>query len=217
MGVGGMFVQGVLVRVTVAALGEELTLLFAMGATAAGFTLLSYTTSLVLLVPALSLIAVGYGLAVPCITTLFSHVPVEQGVMQGIAGAIDRFGQAFGPVVGGSLLHLLGGANLLRGTSASLALVSAACLCFIGEGGVLMLCRPRRPGVPGAGYAQIGEEDDRVVVADDDEADADVEMSALPRRADAGSSAPALSNGAHADGGGDRGKVQPVQAQPAGG
>ena len=41
-------------------------------------------------------IAIGYNLAVPCLSTLFSHVPVQQGVMQGIAGSIDRFGALLG-------------------------------------------------------------------------------------------------------------------------
>ena len=44
--------------------------------------------------------------------------------MQGIAGAIDRFGQAFGPVVGGSMLHLLGEASLMLWTGIALASIS---------------------------------------------------------------------------------------------
>ena len=56
-------------------------------------------------------------LQVPCISALFSAVPVEQGVMQGIAGAIDRFGQAFGPIVGGIMLKALGEAMLMRCTA----------------------------------------------------------------------------------------------------
>jgi len=134
MGLGGMFVQGVLVRVTVATLGEERTLVVAMAATASGFGVLSYTTSAVTLVPALTLVAIGYGLAVPCLSALFAQVPVEQGIMQGLAGAIDRFGQAFGPVVGGSLLALLGEAALMRVTGLGLAIISTVCLSFIGEG-----------------------------------------------------------------------------------
>ena len=134
MGLGGMFVQGVLVRMIVGRLGEEKTLFLAMGATSGGFVLLSYATSLHLLLPALTLIAIGYGLAVPCITFLFSNVPVEQGIMQGIAGAIDRFGQAFGPIVGGSLLHMLGEAALMRLTGVGLAAIAAVCLMFIGDG-----------------------------------------------------------------------------------
>lgn len=48
------------------------------------------------LVLSLGLITVGYGLAVPSLSALFSHVPMQQGVMQGIAGSADRFGQAVG-------------------------------------------------------------------------------------------------------------------------
>ena len=132
MGLGGMFVQGVLVRIVVSRLGEEKTLFVAMAATAGGFVLLALAQNLTMLVPALTMIAIGYGLCVPCLTTLFSHVPVEQGIMQGIAGAIDRFGQAFGPVVGGSMLHLLGEASLMLWTGvalASISLVSGSIAC----------------------------------------------------------------------------------------
>ena len=124
MGLGGIFVQGVLVRVVTTAVGEERTLLLAMVSTALGFSALSYappeldpnpnpnpnpaaapaqtlalvptstlTPTLTLaptryvktvyhLAPALALVSVGYGLAVPCLSTLFSNVPMEQGIMQ---------------------------------------------------------------------------------------------------------------------------------------
>jgi dipeptide/tripeptide permease len=65
------------VRVTVATLGEERTLVVAMAATASGFGVLSYTTSAVTLVPALTLVAIGYGLAVPCLSALFAQVGVR--------------------------------------------------------------------------------------------------------------------------------------------
>ena len=42
MGLGGIFVQGVLVRVVTTAVGEERTLLLAMASTALGFSALSY-------------------------------------------------------------------------------------------------------------------------------------------------------------------------------
>ena len=42
MGLGGIFVQGVLVRVVTTAVGEERTLLLAMTSTALGFSALSY-------------------------------------------------------------------------------------------------------------------------------------------------------------------------------
>lgn len=134
MGIAGMFVQGVLVRVVVSRLEEGRTLLLAMMAVSAGFVFLSYAFGLATLVPALGLIAIGYGLAVPCLSALFSDVPVEQGVMQGFAGAIDRFGQAFGPLLGSSLLHVLGEQGLMRFTGCSLAAISSVCMLFIGEG-----------------------------------------------------------------------------------
>ena len=164
MGLGGMAVQGILVRVTVHTLGEEHTLVVAMASTASGFALLSYATSLVLLVPALSLVAIGYGLAVPCLSALFAEVPVEQGVMQGIAGAIDRFGQAFGPIVGGSLLAMLGEAQLMRWTGIGLALVSALCISFIGEGRIFrqlraVFCAGREAPVYARTLQQVQQEE----------------------------------------------------------
>ena len=166
MGLGGMFVQGVLVRIVVGRLGEEKTLFVAMACTSGGFVLLSCATSLHLLLPALTLIAIGYGLAVPCLTFLFSNVPVEQGIMQGIAGAIDRFGQAFGPVVGGSLLAMLGEARLMRVTGVALAIVALLCLAAIGEGWLHWMrevfCHPA------AGYRQVGQLD---VIEEEDEAE----------------------------------------------
>jgi len=153
MGLAGMGVQGVLVRVVVGCCGEERALLIAMAATALGFVALSVTSDLTLLVPALGLIAIGYGLAVPCLSTLFSHVPVEQGIMQGIAGAIDRFGQAFGPVVGGAALHMLGEAGLMRVTGFGLAGISSLCLLFIGEG---CLSWFRQDCMRASGYAPLG-------------------------------------------------------------
>ena len=156
MGIAGMLVQGVLVRVVVAALAEERTLMLAMSATCVGFVLLSLATNLYGLVPALGCIAVGYGLAVPCLSALFSHVPVEQGIMQGMAGAIDRFGQAVGPIVGGSLLVFLGEAKLMAATGIALAAVSGLCLLFIGEG---CLSWARQSFRGSAGYSAVATEE----------------------------------------------------------
>jgi len=131
MGVGGMFVQGVLVRVINGSLGEQRTLVLAMACTSLGYAGLAAVASVASLVPCLGLVSLGYGLAVPCISTLFSHVPVEQGVMQGLAGSIDRFGQVFGPVVGGWLLEEAGMETLMVSTGGCLAIVSAVCLCLV--------------------------------------------------------------------------------------
>lgn len=46
MGLGGMFVQGVLVRLTVRSLGEERTLFVSMVAESLGFIVLSYAKGL---------------------------------------------------------------------------------------------------------------------------------------------------------------------------
>jgi len=182
MGLAGMFVQGVLVRVIVARFAEERTLMLAMASTSVGFCLLSLASSLVMLVPALGCIAVGYGLAVPCLSALFSNVPVEQGIMQGMAGAIDRFGQAFGPLFGGYLLHLLGEARLMAATGVALASVSCICLIFIGDG---CLSWMRQSLVTSSGYSQVTTTDEEEAhestpLKSGAEADADAEVEVVP-------------------------------------
>ena len=189
-------------RIVVGALGEERTLVVAMAATAAGFLALSMTTNVWMLCGALSLIAIGYGFACPCLSTLFSNVPVEQGVMQvtrrhrhcshhrhrhllhhlhhhlrhlhltsaslrvvqGIAGSIDRFGQALGPIAGGYLLDKVGEAALLRYAAVALVAVSSICMLYIGDGCIAWL---RLWSTQRAGYAPVAVAD----AADDDDDD----------------------------------------------
>jgi len=155
MGLGGIFVQGVLVRVVTTAVGEERTLLLAMASTALGFSALSYVKTVYHLAPALALVSIGYGLAVPCLSTLFSNVPMEQGIMQGIAGSIDRFGQSFGPILGGWLLDLVGQGWLMLCTGASLAVISSICLLFVGDG-CLSWIKDSLFGKATAGYDPVG-------------------------------------------------------------
>lgn len=165
MGIAGIGVQGVLVNLCVSAMGEERTLVVAMTSTSLGFALLSYATGVYILIPALSLVALGYGLAVPCLSALFANVPVEQGIMQGFAGAIDRFGQAFGPILGGSLLAMLGEDGLMRWTGISLALVSSLCLLFIGDG-----CVAWANGslIRGAGYAELKQQEEESLLLEEE-------------------------------------------------
>ena len=156
MGLGGIFVQGVLVRFVVSRIQEERTLVVAMAATSVGFAGLSYVTSVMTLVPCLAFVSIGYGLAIPCLTALFSHVPVEQGIMQGIAGSIDRFGQSFGPVLGGWLLDIVGQAWLMLSTGATLACISGVCLLFVGDGCLQWL---RESIVGSSGYTAVGQKE----------------------------------------------------------
>jgi hypothetical protein len=67
----------------------------------------------------------------PDTLSILPPLSTPQGVMQGIAGSIDRFGQVFGPVVGGLLLDYTGLPVLMMGTGGSLATVSAICLSLI--------------------------------------------------------------------------------------
>ena len=194
-------VQGALVRIVVGALGEERTLVVAMAATAAGFPRAVDDDQRVDAVWRCHhpLIAIGYGFACPCLSTLFSNVPVEQGVMQvtrrhrhqpppppppppphhlrhlhftsaslpvmqGIAGSIDRFGQALGPIAGGYLLDKVGEAALLRYAAVALVAVSSICMLYIGDGCIAWL---RLWSTQRAGYAPVAVAD----AADDDDDD----------------------------------------------
>jgi len=215
MGLGGMFVQGVLVRITVGSLGEEKTLLLAMACTSGGFVLLSVAKSLELLVPALSLIAIGYGLAVPCLTTLFSNVPVEQGIMQGIAGAIDRFGQAFGPIVGGSLLHFLGEAALMRWTGFALAGISAICLLFIGDGCASWI-RDMCGYAQRQGYRQVGQGEEESLLAVEELQEMSIPEEPSPKEnKDAGTPASATNGAVDGDPGAESAPVPAVNPTPS--
>ena len=197
----------------------------AMAATAAGFLALSMTTNVWMLCGALSLIAIGYGFACPCLSTLFSNVPVEQGVMQvtgrhrhchhhrllhlrhrlrhlhlrhrlrhlhfttaslpvmqGIAGSIDRFGQALGPIAGGYLLDKVGEAALLRYAAVALVAVSSICMLYIGDGCIAWL---RLWSTQRAGYAPVAVAD-----AADDDGDDGPEMPPSPKWAGGGAPVP---------------------------
>jgi len=155
MGLGGIFVQGVLVRFVVSRVGEERTLLIAMASTSLGFSSLSYVHTVYQLAPALALVSIGYGLAVPCLSTLFSNVPMEQGIMQGIAGSIDRFGQSFGPILGGWLLDIVGQGWLMLCTGTALAIISSISLLFVGDG-CLSWIKDSLFGKTTAGYDPVG-------------------------------------------------------------
>ena len=74
---------------------------------------------------------------------------------QGIAGSIDRFGQALGPVLGGYLLGALGQVWLLRATGLGLAAVTSVCMLHIGEGCMSWV----RPMLSlSAGYAPVRQQ-----------------------------------------------------------
>ena len=84
--------------------------------------------------------------------------------MQGIAGSIDRFGQALGPIAGGYLLDKVGEAALLRSAAVALVAVSSICMLYIGDGCIAWL---RLWSTQRAGYAPVAVAD----AADDDDDD----------------------------------------------
>jgi hypothetical protein len=95
------------------------------------------------------------------------HLPFTTAslpVMQGIAGSIDRFGQALGPIAGGYLLDKVGEAALLRYAAVALVAVSSICMLYIGDGCIAWL---RLWSTQRAGYAPVAVAD----AADDDDDD----------------------------------------------
>mmetsp|Transcript_18073 Transcript_18073/g.48609 ORF Transcript_18073/g.48609 Transcript_18073/m.48609 type:complete len:669 (+) Transcript_18073:174-2180(+) len=131
MGLLGILVQGVLLRVVVRYAKDGNTLYVGLLSTALGLTMLAVSRSSAVLALSLALITTGYGLAVPSLSALFSHVPMQQGVMQGIAGSADRFGQAIGPIAGIKLLGVVGERGLMNLTGIGLFLICTVCVQFI--------------------------------------------------------------------------------------
>ncbi|KAG8464981.1 hypothetical protein KFE25_012344 [Diacronema lutheri] len=131
MGLLGIFVQGVLLRIVVRCAQDGNTLYMGLLSTSLGLSMLAVSYTPPLLGLSLGLITVGYGLAVPSLSALFSHVPMQQGVMQGIAGSADRFGQAVGPIAGMQLLNVVGERGLMNYTGIGLFLICTVCVQFI--------------------------------------------------------------------------------------
>ncbi|BAI62451.1 MFS transporter [Methanocella paludicola SANAE] len=103
MGVVGVLCQGVLVGVLIARIGEARTVLAGMAVSAAGFLLINVSWELLTIMLSSSLIAIGVGLATPCLNSLASKATDEehQGAVLGVLGSYGAMGRIVGPPLSG--------------------------------------------------------------------------------------------------------------------
>lgn len=129
IGVVIVVMQGGLVGPLVKRFGEHSLLIAGLLLLAIGLVTLPWSTTLALLLLALSLVAIGDGAVTPTVSTLLSFAgPAEaQGGTLGLAQGLAGFGRMVGPLVAGSLFalavswpFLLGGALALVGLALAL-------------------------------------------------------------------------------------------------
>jgi len=103
MGVVGVLCQGMLVGVAIARIGEGRTVLAGMAVSAAGFLLINVSWELMTIMLSSSLIAIGVGLATPCLNSLASKTTDEehQGAVLGVLGSYGAMGRIVGPPLSG--------------------------------------------------------------------------------------------------------------------
>jgi DHA1 family tetracycline resistance protein-like MFS transporter len=109
-GLLGVVVQAGLVGAVARSLGVVRTMLIGLLIAAAGWTLVSMSTTVPLFLLSLVPAGLGVGLCNASIVTLVSHSgsKEEQGTIQGAAGALESLGRAIGPVWGHGALQRFG-------------------------------------------------------------------------------------------------------------
>jgi MFS family permease len=103
MGIVGVLCQGVLVGYLISKIGESRTVMTGMVVSAAGFILINLSGELVTIMLSSSLIAVGVGLATPCLNSLASKATDEehQGSTLGVLGSYGALGRIVGAPING--------------------------------------------------------------------------------------------------------------------
>ncbi len=103
-------VQGGIIGKVTARLGSARTLRLALVANAAGMVVLAAATSWPVLVPALLLLTVGQGLAIPSLTTLVVDraPPARRGEALGFQQSATALARIGGPALGGALFQHAG-------------------------------------------------------------------------------------------------------------
>jgi DHA1 family tetracycline resistance protein-like MFS transporter len=109
-GLLGVVVQAGLVGAVARSLGVVRTMIVGLLIAAAGWTLVSLSTTVPLFLLSLVPAGLGVGLCNASIVTLVSHSgsKQEQGTIQGAAGALESLGRAIGPVWGHGALQRFG-------------------------------------------------------------------------------------------------------------
>jgi MFS family permease len=106
------FVQGAIVRRSAPKLGEKKLAIFGLIVLLPGFFAIAVTHSVGLLYTGLFAMAVGSGLAMPCLSSLVSrYSPAEnQGLVLGSFRSAGALARAIGPILGGLLYWQMGSA-----------------------------------------------------------------------------------------------------------
>ncbi len=102
LGFVGIVVQGGLVRSLVPRFGERRLLMIGLPLTALGFLLIAFHPSIMYLYVGPATIALGSGLAVPCLQGWLSQTvgARDQGLLLGLSQTAQTMGRGFGPFVG---------------------------------------------------------------------------------------------------------------------
>jgi multidrug resistance protein len=108
MGIVGVLCQGLLVGFMIGRIGEGRTVLAGLAVSAAGFFLINLSGELLTIMLSSSLIAIGIGLATPCLNSLASKATDEehQGAVLGVLGAYGALGRIGGAPLGGFAFDL---------------------------------------------------------------------------------------------------------------
>jgi len=109
-GIVGVVVQAWLVGRLVAAIGEARVVSLAMAALAAGLAILPLAATPAMLLPALGLLSLGFGLGNPSLLSLISREapPKLRGGAMGLSQSASSLGRILGPVWGGTAFSLIG-------------------------------------------------------------------------------------------------------------
>jgi len=109
-GIVGVVAQAWLVGRLVAAIGEARVTPIAMAALAAGLAVLPLASTPAMLLPALGLLSLGFGLGNPSLLSLISREapPEMRGGAMGLSQSSSSLGRILGPVWGGTAFSLIG-------------------------------------------------------------------------------------------------------------
>lgn len=168
VGFYGVVVQGVLSRLATQMCPLQHVLMISMliiSCSIAGMALSNVAWSLM---PAVVLCATGYGLSLPVFSAMLSNFPAPKGKLMGLAGMIDRSGQALGSVVGGMMVDFVGSRPTLGAAAASLVFTSGVFQSTMCVRALLTRCYgDRKMGADGYEYnALLSSENDGSVARD---------------------------------------------------
>lgn len=114
IGLSGIIIQGYIINILIKYFNEQTIITIGTFFLSTGLLFLSISGENLVFILSILMISFGYSLNVPCMSTLFSKIEIDQGLLQGVAGSIDRIGQALGPLISGLLLYFVSFKSLLQ-------------------------------------------------------------------------------------------------------